>query len=78
MATPVNQFVPVSRSLAELVGEGYILQVVAARAALSGEDAEALLAAATQPVEFYPVKNHERLLSLLPRVGEQIIETSGL
>lgn len=78
MDAPKARFVSVSKSLAELVGEGYIRQVVTARAALAGLDTEALMAEATRPVEFYPQALHDRLLSLLPRVGEQIIDTSGL
>lgn len=63
-------FRPVARSLQDLAGEEYVAAVCEARAALAGEEREALLALAAQPVECYPEAFHARLVSLLPRVGQ--------
>ncbi len=66
-------FQDVRLSLADLVGAEYLHAVCAARAAVSGEDARALHALATTPVDFYPQAFQQRLSSLLPKVGTQLI-----
>ena len=64
-------------SLAELAGADYLEAVCQARAALSGESVEALLAEAHRPVEFYPAAWHEQLLSRLPQVGQRVCAGPG-
>ncbi len=72
MSTP---FVSCRYSLADVVGRGYLEAVCRARAAVSGETEAALLAQATEPVDFYPRNLHEQLLSRLPQVGQQVCST---
>ncbi|HOF87938.1 MAG TPA: aminotransferase class III-fold pyridoxal phosphate-dependent enzyme, partial [Armatimonadota bacterium] len=70
---PDHAFQDVCCSLADLVGDGYVRAVCAARAAVSGEDEAALLALATTPVDFFPRAFQQRLSAMLPKVGESII-----
>ncbi len=74
MAGRQTHFEPVCLSLAEVVGPAYVDAAARARAALTGEDLKAVLAPATTPVDFYPAAFQERLLALLPRVGERIVD----
>ncbi|MHB9023011.1 MAG: aminotransferase class III-fold pyridoxal phosphate-dependent enzyme [Armatimonadota bacterium] len=75
MTSQTERFAPVSLSLADLVGAPYIDAVCEARSVLAGENRRELQALATQSIDFYPVALHERLLALLPKVGERIIHT---
>ncbi|MBM3494512.1 MAG: hypothetical protein FJX72_09380, partial [Armatimonadetes bacterium] len=63
-------FVPVRRSLADLIGSDRVEAACAARAALTGEEVGALRDAAQQPVEFLPEPMIARMESLLQRVGD--------
>ncbi len=65
-------FRTVQASLADVVGASYVGAVCEARAALSGEDVQALRRRTHQPLDWYPPAWHERLLTQLPRVGQQI------
>ncbi len=67
------EFLPVSASLADLVGSEPVMAACRARAALTGEDAGKLAAAAQQPVEFLPAGFLQRQHELLRRVGEQVV-----
>jgi 4-aminobutyrate aminotransferase-like enzyme len=78
MPAPRLPFGDVRASLVDLVGEEYIGAVCAARARLSGEDARALRAMAAEPVELFPAALQERLIELLPLVGEPACDTAGL
>ena len=68
-------FVPVARSLVDLLGRDYIQAVCAARAFLTGEEAADLFAAAGQKVDLYPEALQRRLAGLLDRVGKQALAT---
>lgn len=72
MAKHLVPFRAVQASLAEIVGTSYLETVCAARAYLSGEDAQELLRAAQCPVDWYPADWHQQLLSHLPQVGTQV------
>jgi acetylornithine/succinyldiaminopimelate/putrescine aminotransferase len=61
-----------SLSLVDLLGEDYLHAVCGARAFLSGDDPGELWAAATQPVDFFPVSFRQRLDELLPNVGQPV------
>jgi len=67
-----TSFVPVSLSLADILGKEFADRVVEARAALSGEDRATVAALADEPVDFFPAAFQDRLLALLPRVGRRI------
>lgn len=71
-------FTSVRLSLTDLLGDDYIHAVCEARARLSGEDAAALRALAAEPVELFPTALQERLATLLPQVGETVVDTAGL
>lgn len=70
-------FVPVARSLADLVGPEHVEAACAARAFLGGENARDLQALARERVEFYPAALQARLAALLPRVGSQVVAPRG-
>jgi acetylornithine/succinyldiaminopimelate/putrescine aminotransferase len=72
MAQDMVPFRTVQASLADVVGASYVGAVCEARAALSGEDVQALRRRTHQPLDWYPPAWHERLLTQLPRVGQQI------
>jgi len=78
MLAPRLPFRAVRASLVDFVGEEYIDAVCAARARLTGEDAGALKAMATEPVELFPAALQARLIELLPQVGERVCDTDGL
>jgi acetylornithine/succinyldiaminopimelate/putrescine aminotransferase len=65
-------FVPVARSLADLVGDEYVEAVCAARAFLTGAPVAETRAAAAAKVEFYPEALRARLAGLLGDVGRQV------
>ncbi|MBI2435159.1 MAG: aminotransferase class III-fold pyridoxal phosphate-dependent enzyme [Candidatus Hydrogenedentes bacterium] len=65
-----TQFETVVASLAELCGEVYTDAVCNARAFLTGEAASTLRQLAREPIDFYPRRFQDRLLALLPRVGQ--------
>jgi acetylornithine/succinyldiaminopimelate/putrescine aminotransferase len=65
-------FLPVSLSLADLCGEGYVRAVCANHAVLTGEDPAAVTEAAFKRVEFFPQAFERRLLHLLTRVGQKV------
>jgi acetylornithine/succinyldiaminopimelate/putrescine aminotransferase len=72
LAATAIRFEAVTRSLADLIGRERVEAACAARAALTGEDAGALIAEACRPVEFLPGAMLDRLVSLLPRVGDAV------
>lgn len=61
------------RSLCDLLGEEYISSVCAARAALTGEDPQALLREAHQPVDFYPPAFAKRQEELMEQLGKAVV-----
>ena len=65
-------FLPVSLSLADLCGEGYVRAVCANHAALTGEAPAAVTEAAFKRVEFFPQVLERRLVQLLPKVGQKV------
>lgn len=72
MSQNTLQFETVCLSLADLVGAEYLDAVCAARAWLTGEDAGVLRAMASEPIECFPAALQERLVTLLPRVGQAV------
>ncbi len=68
-------FVPVARSLADLLGQEYVQAVCAARIFLCGEPEATVAAAASERVPFYPDAFQDRLSGLLGRVGHEIVST---
>jgi acetylornithine/succinyldiaminopimelate/putrescine aminotransferase len=73
-----SPFVPVSLSLADLLGDDYMAGVCAARAALSGESPPDLQALATERVDFFPDALQKRILALLPQVGSAVCAPVGI
>ena len=69
---PFN-FVPVKRSLTDLLGQDPTAAICAARAWLSGESASELSTAATAPVDFYPAALQARLAGMLGQVGTPVV-----
>lgn len=65
-------FIPVVRSLADLLGREYVEAVCSAREVLTGEPTAVVQAAAAEQVEFYPEAEQTRLAGLLPRVGNVV------
>ncbi len=72
-----TEFVPVALSLADICGEDYLDAVCEARAFLSGEEPAALQALAREPVDFFPQTFQERLLTLLPQVGNKVVDCAS-
>ena len=68
-----HAFAPVARSLVDLLGREHVSAVCAARACLGAEPAADLLAAASEPVSFYPVSLQTRLAGMLDRVGHPMM-----
>jgi len=68
-----RHFVPVKRSLADLLGPGPVSAVCAAQAWLAAEPEADLLAAAAAPVDFYPAALQTRLAGMLALVGTQVM-----
>jgi acetylornithine/succinyldiaminopimelate/putrescine aminotransferase len=64
----------ISRSLADLLGKGYVEAVCSARAFTEGCDARELLAAANEKVDFYPESFARRVDELIPLVGTKVCE----
>ncbi|OPZ24990.1 MAG: Acetylornithine/acetyl-lysine aminotransferase [Lentisphaerae bacterium ADurb.BinA184] len=65
-------FVPVVRSLADLLGEEHVESACAARAFLTGEPEADLRAAARRATDFYPASLQRRLAGLLSQVGSRV------
>jgi len=65
------EFVPVARSLADLLGRDFVDAVCEARAFFGG-DRDALRAAALERVDFLPRVMQQALAARLPRVGSQV------
>ena len=63
----------IRRSLADLLDGRYLDGVIAARAALTGEDPAALRAIAEKKVEFYPEAFAARQEELMARLGESLV-----
>ena len=66
-------FVPVLRSLADLLGEEYTHAVCAAQHYFTGNDLEKMRADANAQVDFYPDAMQARLAGLLDAVGTKVI-----
>ena len=66
-------FIPVLRSLADLLGNDYVTSVCAARAFFNGGAKAAVLEAATARVDFYPVALQIRLAGFLSDVGHEVM-----
>lgn len=64
----------VQLSLADLLGEAYINAVCEARAFLTGESKEALLAIAEEKVDFYPQSFQQRVDDLVDTIGQQVCD----
>ncbi len=69
---------PVSRSLEDLLGGEYVGMVCQARAWLSGEAEGELATLGRERVDFFPAAMRDRLASLLPQVGRQVVEPALL
>ncbi len=67
-------FVPVLRSLADLLGEEYTHAVCAAQHYFTGNDLEKMRADANAQVDFYPDAMQARLAGLLDAVGAKVID----
>ena len=67
-------FVPVSRSLADLLGHEYTNAVCTSQHYLTGNDLKDIAADAHAQVEFYPDAMQSRLAGLLDHVGAQVID----
>ena len=67
-------FVPVSRSLADLLGDEYIRAVCAAQHYFTGNDLEEITADANAQVDFYPDAMQARLAGLLDGVGNKVVD----
>lgn len=65
-------FQTVRSSLPQLLGEDYVTAACAARAALTGHDADALFDRAGKEVDFFPASLQDRLRALLPHTGEAV------
>lgn len=65
-----TEFRRVACSLADLIGRDYVESIRGAREFLQGPDGTALHRAGTEAVDFFPTAFHERLVSLLPQVGQ--------
>jgi len=68
-------FVPVTQSLADLVGPEYVAAVCQASAVLTGGDQAVLRRLAEEPVDFWPESLQRRLHDLLPRTGQIVVPT---
>lgn len=62
-------FVPVIRSLADLLGQEYVDAVVAARRFLAGREAPS-----GEAIDFFPAAMQSRLAGLLGHVGESVVD----
>ena len=67
-------FVAVSKSLSDLLGQEYLASVCEARAFFSSVGAADVAAGAADRIEFYPDSVRRALASLLPRVGQAVLE----
>lgn len=65
-------FIPVVRSLTDILGQEYVEAVCAARAFLSGGTAAGLRVAAATRIDFFPEALQLRLAGLLDRVGREV------
>jgi acetylornithine/succinyldiaminopimelate/putrescine aminotransferase len=65
-------FVPVARSLLDILGPEYVEAACAARAFLNGGNAAELRAAAGKRIDFFPDAMRRRLAGLLDRVGSEL------
>lgn len=70
-------FVPVSLSLADLLGEDHLLAACAACTELSGESLASLEAIAREKVDFFPAAMQRRIVDLLPKVGQAITRAAN-
>ncbi len=68
-----SAFVPVARSLTDLLGTDYVKAACGARACLAGEQPGDLEVAASQPVDFFPQALQRRLAGMLDQVGRQVL-----
>jgi acetylornithine/succinyldiaminopimelate/putrescine aminotransferase len=73
MNTISDRFINISLSLADILGEEYIVSVCQAKAFLEGQPVETYLAAAHEKIDFFPNQYQERLISLIPQIGKQVI-----
>jgi len=67
-----SSFIPVRRSLADLIGQDALDTIASARSLLSGEKKSVLMRRGTKKIEFYPRRFQERLRALLPQVGSRV------
>jgi acetylornithine/succinyldiaminopimelate/putrescine aminotransferase len=75
-ATRTSQAHPagIARSLADLLGPGYVRAVAAARAFATGVDARQLAAVGEEKVDFYPGSFARRLDELVPLIGTKVCD----
>jgi len=68
------EFTAVKRSLKDLLGSDYIESMCAAHSFFRGNDATDTAGITEEKVDFYPEAMQEKLISLLPMVGKQVID----
>lgn len=68
------EFRSVERSLADLLGSDYVDAVCRAKAFLTGRPVSEWQAIGRESVDFWPVAIQNRLHSLLPEVGQRVVE----
>lgn len=69
-----SAFVPVVCSLEHMIGEEHARAICRAQSALGGQKESDVRGLAAREVEFWPAALESRLLQLLPKVGERVIE----
>ncbi len=69
-----DNFVPVLRSLSDLLGAEYTSAVYAAHQFFKGKGMVDARAVANERVDFYPAAMHSRLAGLLDHVGTQVLD----
>ncbi len=68
------EFTAVKRSLKDLLGSDYIESMCAAHSFFRGNNAADTAGITEEKVDFYPEAMQEKLISLLPMVGKQVID----
>jgi acetylornithine/succinyldiaminopimelate/putrescine aminotransferase len=68
-----SSFIPVSRSLADMLGEEYVEAVSRARTIFTDEDALQVVAEASEQIDFYPASMSDSLARMLEKVGSPVL-----
>lgn len=74
MNTITNSFVNISLSLSDILGEDYITSVCKAKSFLEGLPIDDYLSVAHEKVDFSPAAHQERLIQLIPSIGNKVID----